>query len=76
MSVYREAELKHGRLGIVAATAFPLVESFTHEPAINEFQKLDDSVDLQNKQLNNGRLEIIAAAGMMAQKLLTRRPLF
>ena len=42
---YREAELKHGRLGMVAATTFPLVESFTHEPAINEFQKLDDLTD-------------------------------
>ena len=128
---YREAELKHGRLGMVAASTFPLIESYTHEPAINEFQKLDEmtqlgivtsmlgvefysmvrgwefpdnpdnwfklkedyrpgdfgfslvknwdsdeSIDLQNKELNNGRLAMIAAAGMMAQELIYQRPLF
>lgn len=127
-SFYREAELKHGRLGMVAASTFPLIESYTHEPAINQFQHLDEmsqigivtsmlgvefysmvkgweppskpftlkddyqpgdfgfnlvknwdsdeSVNLQNKELNNGRLAMIAAAGMMAQELLTQQTLF
>lgn len=125
---YREAELKHGRLGMVAASTFPLIESYTHEPAINQFQHLDglsqigivasmlgvefysmangwetpskpftlkegympgnfgfnlvknwdadESIDLQNKELNNGRLAMIAAAGMMAQELINQRTLF
>lgn len=127
IAFFREAELKHGRLGMVAATSFPLIEQYTHAPAINEFQKLDEvsqmgiitamlgvefysmltgwepptmpftlrkdyqpgdlglglmkdfssdkSIDLQNKELNNGRLAMIAAAGMMAQELLTGQPI-
>ena len=35
----------------------------------------DKSIDLQNKELNNGRLAMIAAAGMMAQELLTGQPI-
>ena len=125
---YREAELKHGRLGMVAASTFPLIESYTHEPAINQFQHLDTlsqigivssmlgvefysmvngweppskpftlkkgyrpgdfgfnlvknwespgATDLQNKELNNGRLAMIAAAGMMAQELINQQTLF
>ena len=125
---YREAELKHGRLGMVAASTFPLIESYTHEPAINQFQHLDtlsqigivssmlgvefysmvngweppskpftlkegyrpgdfgfnlvknwessEATDLQNKELNNGRLAMIAAAGMMAQELINQQTLF
>lgn len=125
---YREAELKHGRLGMVAASAFPLIECYTHEPAINQFQHLNslsqtgivlsmlglefysmvngweppskpftlkegyrpgdfgfnlvknwdspESIELQNKELNNGRLAMIAAAGMMAQELVNQQTLF
>ena len=39
---FREAELKHSRLGMVAATTIPLVEQFTHRPGIHEFSKLPD----------------------------------
>ena len=34
-----------------------------------------DDVDLHNKELNNGRLAMIAAAGMIAQELVTNKPL-
>ena len=132
--LYREAELKHGRLGMVAATLIPLIESNTHTPAIHEFSNLPDSLqvglislmfvsefssmirgwknpfekdttsnyfkllenyqpgdlgfevitdldtpkgrELLNKELNNGRLAMIAALGMIVQELVTERTLF
>lgn len=130
---YREAELKHGRLAMVAATLIPIIEQNTGLPAIHEFDKLPDSLqiaitsfmfvtefasmgrgwknpfednganyfklredyqpgdfgfslasdldstkgkELMNKELNNGRLAMIAALGMMAQELVTNKPLF
>lgn len=134
IAIYREAELKHGRLGMVAATAIPLIESNTHTPAIHEFSNLPDSLqiglvslmfvsefssmfrgwknpfqkdstsnyfkllenyqpgdlgfelatnldtpkgrELLNKELNNGRLAMIAALGMIVQELVTEHTLF
>ena len=126
---FREAEIKHGRLGMFASVAFPVIESNTHKPAIDQFQQLDPSVqisviatmlalefygmrrgwevpstklfalkedykqgdlgfnvikdwstdlavDLQNKELNNGRLAMLSAAGMMAQELVHPVPIF
>tara|TARA_Y100000389_G_scaffold204919_1_gene260801 strand:- start:808 stop:1365 length:558 start_codon:yes stop_codon:yes gene_type:complete len=120
---FREAEIKHGRLGMFASVAFPLIETNTHKPAIDQFQQLDPmvqtsviaamlalefygmergweppstklftlkedykqgdlgfnvvkdwstdlAVDLQNKELNNGRLAMLSAAGMIAQELV------
>jgi len=126
---FREAEIKHGRLGMFASVAFPVIESNTHKPAIDQFQQLDPSVqisviatmlalefygmrrgwevpstklfalkedykqgdlgfnvikdwssdlavDLQNKELNNGRLAMLSAVGMMAQELVHPVPIF
>ena len=126
---FREAELKHGRIGMVASVMIPLVDQLSGKPAIFEFQQLrpdvqlsivgfmlvaefasmlrgwedptkkpfslrddyqpgdwgflindlDDnekSTELLNKELNNGRLAMIAAAGMIAQELVTRNTLF
>lgn len=125
---YREAELKHGRLGMFASVAIPLIESNTHKPALDQFQQLDPTyqatviatmlglefygmktgwenptkkmfalkedyrpgdfgfkivknwdsdfaIDLQNKELNNGRLAMLSAAGMIAQELVHPVPL-
>ena len=36
----RESELKHGRWAMISATTIPLIESFTHRPAIHEFDNL------------------------------------
>ena len=126
---FREAEIKHGRLGMFASAAFPIIESNTHKPAIDQFQQLDPwvqasvvgamfgaefyimdkgwqdpttklfalrddykpgdlgfnivkdwttdlAVDLQNKELNNGRLAMLSAAGMIAQELVNPVPIF
>jgi hypothetical protein len=125
----REAELKHGRWGMVSSLSIPLIEQFTHRPAIHEFQQLDSNLqtlivgsiaasefqymlqgwknpitdsfslkenyqpgdlgfkllkDYKNesseqfmtKELNNGRLAMISALGMIVQELVTEKTLF
>ena len=126
----REAELKHGRLGMISALSIPLTEQITHRPAIyelsnnvdlfyiilavmmatettfmvngwenpfttNKFFQLKDTyqpgdlgftdikdfstpknMGLLNKELNNGRLAMIASLGMITQELVTNQPLF
>ena len=156
---FREAELKHGRLAMASAAAFPIIETVTHKTAVNQFQELPDwaqasvvasmfgieftsmirgwempfgknefvealrlpvrsrnsnqsptpipyrtkiyvpgktftlkedyqpgdfgfglksknDITLQNKELNNGRLAMIGALGIMAQELVTGSPVF
>lgn len=127
LSFFREAELKHGRLAMIAALSIPLTEFFTHKAGIFEFQQLPANIQmlvisgmfvsefssmfigwknpfdqpftlnedyqpgdlgfnlysdfsnngvLLDKELNNGRLAMVAAAGMIGQELVTRQPLF
>jgi|UniRef100_A0A6C0IJU1 hypothetical protein len=126
----REAELKHGRLGMISSVSIPLTEQITHRPAVfelshdiklflvilsgmmatettfmvngwenpfttdkyfklkNTYQpgdlgfttiqdfSTDENMSLLNKELNNGRLAMIASFGMIAQELATNKPLF
>lgn len=140
--VWREAELTHGRVGMLAALGFLVQENFhplfdgkvtgpaiTHIPQIPEFfwfaltlvigateayrveqgwqdpgrgtetYKLKDAAEytpgdlgfdplglkpedpeeflaMQNRELNNGRLGMIAAAGFLAQELASGKPIF
>ena len=39
---YKEAELKHSRWAMIGATALPIIESKTHNPAIHAFDHLSD----------------------------------
>ena len=126
---FREAELKHARLGMISSLSIPITEQFTHKPAIYElsshpnlalgflalmmatettlmvngwenpfttkklftlkqsyqpgdlgFTDIQDfstpeNTALLNKELNNGRLAMIASLGMIVQELVTNRPL-
>jgi hypothetical protein len=128
LAFLREAELKHGRIGMVAATTIPLTEIVTREQGIHQFDHLPTSVklmvigimfmsefntmlrgwknptespftlledyqpgdigfnfavdrttdeygSLMDKELNNGRLAMIASLGMIAQELVTKSTL-
>lgn len=44
--------------------------------SINELDDNESSTELLNKELNNGRLAMIDAVGMIAQELVTRNTLF
>ena len=129
----REAELKHGRWGMISATSIPLLETHSHTPAIHAFDHLSSEyqmgiaalilagefttmlrgyenpfvkgspsafklrddyqpgdmgfhvadgwsdekfIDYSNKELNNGRLAMIASLGMIVQELVTDASLF
>ena len=45
-SFIRESELKHGRLAMVVAVAFPLMEQFSDTLGINQFEHLPVSLQL------------------------------
>ena len=129
ISYLREAEIKHGRLAMVASTLMPITELITNEKSIHNFDKLPTSVqsliissmfmaefasmirgwknpytnpfelkedyqpgdfgfkinrdleseeskDLLNKELNNGRMAMMGAIGMIAQELISDKQLF
>eukprot|EP00985_Skeletonema_marinoi_P030611 scaffold32895_cov216-Skeletonema_marinoi.AAC.2 len=52
---YREAELTHGRVGMLATVGFLVGEAVESKT---------------NKELQNGRLGMLAAAGFLAQELV------
>jgi len=124
----REAELKHGRIAMLASLIIPTVEQFTDNLAINQFAELSDITQLglvasmfvgefgtmlkgwenptekpftlkedyqpgdlgfqmwniedpettllMDKELNNGRLAMIGALGMICQELATGHQIF
>lgn len=121
-SFVREAELKHGRLAMVASILLPLSEQTgtlaiyqfdTWSPYVqggiltlmfmSEFRSMQlgwdptkpftikedyqpgdfgfgiwdrKNVDLMDKELNNGRLAMIAVLGFIVQELVTGQPIF
>ena len=127
----REAELKHGRLAMLAAVGIPVAEMMTKSTSIHDFDKLSPALQLGfvtlmlasesssmirgwknpfedpsnkyelkenyqpgdynfglnydlndegsqrllNVELNNGRLAMIGALGMIVQELVTNKPI-
>lgn len=128
----REAELKHGRWGMISAVAIPVTELVTHEQGIHvldntnaltvsvfvsavaayELQSMllgwedpfkgssnlfllkedyqpgslgfslpksfldKDELFMLDAEINHGRLAMIASLGMIAQELVTNKPIF
>ena len=126
----REAELKHGRWGMISALAIPVTESITHNQAIHilddanvhtiagftgvvaaaEFRSMllgwenpfanssnyflmksdyqpgdlglkasfvgNEKPFMFDAEINNGRLAMIGSLGMIAQELVTNKPIF
>jgi len=46
LQYFREAELKHGRIAMISGLTIPLIERVTHSPAIYEFDKLPDNIQV------------------------------
>merc|ERR1712048_530174 len=72
---YREAEVKNGRVCMVATLGIVVQEKFhTFFPNIDvPAAKL---IEIQNKELNNGRLAMFAALGIIAQEMVTGKKIF
>jgi len=132
LSRLREAELKHGRWGMISAVAIPVTELVTHQQGIHVLDNADaitvsafvsavaaselqsmllgwedpfksssnlfvlkedyqpgslgfslpksflnkDETFMLEAEVNHGRLAMIASLGMIAQELVTNKPLF
>merc|ERR1711865_1206782 len=101
---YREVEVKHARMAMLAAIGFPVAEQFhplfasddapsftafqqtplqTFWPAVvfaiaipEVFSTFNFSPPTETKELNNGRLAMIAIAGMVVQEGVSGGKLF
>merc|ERR1712086_851367 len=101
MKTYREAELQHGRVAMLASVGF-LVGEFYHPlfglegqeilaiDSLGEVRKVfpeffeiltlaigdaEEFATLHTKELQNGRLAMLAIAGFVAQELVDRTPI-
>merc|ERR1712010_189555 len=81
---YREVEVKHGRVAMLASLGFLVGEQFHplfggdigFDPLGLKPTDPKELKEMQTKELNNGRLAMIAAAGMIAQELASGQKLF